>query len=245
MSLGTAVFLCAVALLAATLSAIFGVAGGAVFFSALVWLVDAKTAIPLHSGVQLMSNLARIGVYLREVQWRIVGWFALLLLPGAYLGSLLFRFFNAHMMEALVGAFILFTAFLPKALPMPQSKFSFAALGFVSSFLGMIVAVTGPLIASFLTLSEVRKEQMVATKSVCQGLTQGVKLLIFATVVKFDFGPYLPYLLAFGVASLVGTFIGKRIIGRMPNGLYDTLNKWLLIIIGANMLVKALLGWLG
>ena len=239
MSLSTAVFLSIVALLAATLSAIFGVAGGAVFFSALVWMVDAKTAIPLHSGVQLMSNLSRIGVYLKEVQWRIVGWFAVLLLPGAYLGSLLFSYFNTQVMEALVGAFILITAFLPKAMPIPQSKGSFMVLGFVSSFLGMIVAVTGPLIASFLTLSEVRKEQMVATKSVCQGMTQLVKLLVFATVVKFDFGPYLPYLLAFGAASLLGTFLGKRIIGRISNATYAKLNKWLLIVIGANMLVKA------
>ena len=240
MSLWATILLVFVALIASTISSVFGLAGGAVFFSALIWVVDAKTAIPIHSGVQLISNFSRIGVYFREVQWRIVAWFALLLIPGAYLGSMLFSFFNTEMMEALVGAFIIFTAFLPKSIPIGKTKYSFVAIGFISAFLGMIVAVTGPLIASFLNMSDVRKEQMVATKSVCQGMTQLVKVIIFATVVKFDFGEYLPFLFLFGVAALIGTFIGKKIIGKISDGLYDKLNKWLLIIIGTNMLLKAL-----
>ncbi|MFT6963348.1 MAG: putative membrane protein YfcA [Flammeovirgaceae bacterium] len=241
MSVGVSIFLMAVALLASVISAIFGLAGGAVFFSALVWVVDAKTAVPIHSGVQLMSNTARVGVYVKEIQWRIVLWFSILLIPGAYLGSLLFNYFNTNMMEGLVGIFIIGTAFLPKSLPIGKSKKSFILVGFISAFLGMIVAVTGPLIASFLNISDVRKEQMVATKSVCQGLTQLVKLVMFATVVKFDFGDYLIPLMFFGVASLIGTFIGKKVIGKLSDGLYDKLNKWLLIVIGANMLLKALL----
>jgi len=241
MSVGIIIFLMAVALLAAVISAVFGLAGGAVFFSALVWVVDAKTAVPIHSGVQLMSNFARIGVYFKEVQWRIVAWFSALLIPGAYLGSLLFSYFNSSLMEALVGIFIIITAFLPDSLPIGQKKSSFALVGFLSAFLGMIVAVTGPLIASFLNMSDVRKEQMVATKSVCQGLTQLVKVIVFATLVQFDFADYLTPLLLFGAISLIGTFIGKKVIGKISDKLYNKLNRGLLIVIGINMLLKAVL----
>lgn len=236
---GVLIFLMLVAIIASCISAIFGLAGGAVFFSALVWMVDAKTAIPIHSGVQLISNLSRIAVYFRQVQWRIALYFSILLLPGAYLGSMLFSLFNSQVMEALIGVFIILTVFIPKQVGGKSKPSRFLVIGFISAFLGMIVAVTGPLIASFFNASGVRKEELVATKSVCQGITQLAKVIVFSAVLKFDFQEYLTAFLWLGLAALIGTFIGKKVIGKIEDSIYDKLNNLLLIIIGLNMLIKA------
>ena len=243
MSGGILLILVLIAALASCISAIFGMAGGAVFFSALVWAVDAKTAIPIHSGIQLIGNTSRIVVYFKEIQWKIALFFSLLLLPGAYFGSLLFRYFNSQLMELLIGGFIILTVWLPKKNHCGQRHKQFILAGFISAFLGMIVAVTGPLIASFFNREGVRKEKLVATKSFCQGITQLAKVIVFSTVLKFDFQQYTAAFVLLGLASIVGTYIGRKLIGKIKDHRYHQLNNALLIVIGLNMLFKAIYGF--
>lgn len=240
---GVLLVLVLVAALASCISAIFGVAGGAVFFSALVWAVDAKTAIPIHTGIQLIGNTSRIIVYFKEIQWKIALFFSLLLLPGAYLGSLLFRYFNSQLMELLIGIFILLTVWLPQKNHRGERHKSFILVGFISAFLGMIVAVTGPLIASFFNREGVRKEKMVATKSFCQGITQLAKMIVFSAVLKFEFQQYTLAFVCLGLASIVGTYMGRKLIGKIQDRRYRQLNNALLIVIGLNMLFKAIYGF--
>ena len=109
----------------------------------------------------------------------------------------------------------------------------------------MVVAVTGPLIASFFNREGVRKEKMVATKSFCQGITQLAKVIVFSAVLKFEFQQYTLAFVCLGLASVIGTYIGRKLIGKIQDRRYQQLNNALLIIIGLNMLFKAIYGfWL-
>ena len=181
-----------VCVLAAAISAIFGLAGGMIVFLALGFVVDLPTAIALHAAIQLVSNGARIVLSWRVVRWRVCLWFALPVLPAAYLGGLCLSYANADVLEILIAVFVLITVFLPKKSIdwLPQSGWWFAFLGALSSFLGMLVAATGPLIAAFFNMGDLRKETLVATKAVSQGITQAAKLVVLSSVVQVDFSLY-------------------------------------------------------
>jgi len=239
MSIGISILLFLVALITATISGVFGLAGGALFFAVLSWVVSTKEAIPLHSSVQLLSNFSRIIFFFKTVKWKIVSKFLILLLPGAYLGGLLYDFFYPLVLELIVGVFILITIFLPENKNTSSKPYTFVILGFLSGFLGMIVAVTGPFIASFFVLNNITKEEMVSTKAVCQGFTQLIKVLIFSSVIGFDFGNYSYLLLFLGLATILGIFIGKNLIGRINNKAYDQMNNYLLGFVAVSMIFKA------
>lgn len=229
--------------LASIVSALFGLAGGTLVFALLSWGLDAKQAIPLHSAVQVVGNLARFMAFWRFIQWRVVGYFSILLLPGAWLGGLLFNYFDPILLEFLVGTFILISVFIPEG-KMPATRpWTFVVLGFLSSFLGMIVAVTGPFIASFFVLNNIAKEELIATKSVCQALTQIVKTGVFLISVGFDFGQYQWLLLILCTATILGTFIGRWLMEKISQQRFNQWNRILLTIIALGMWLDALRHW--
>lgn len=228
-------------LLASILSAVFGLAGGTIILAILTWGLGIKSAVPIHSAVQLIGNISRVGVYYKMVVWKIVFYFVLLTLPGAYLGGLCVDFFQENILEFLVGIFILITIFVPK--PKLKNGISyqmFTLLGFLSSFLGMIVAVSGPFIASFFVLNHVKKEQMIATKSVCQGITQITKLFVFMSVIHFSFQKYLYLIILLGLAAIIGTLLGRYLIEKINEKTYNFLNNFLLGIIAFVMVFNSI-----
>lgn len=244
MSIYIFIFLFFAIAFASIFSALFGLAGGTMIMAVLTWTVGIKNAVPLHSAVQFVGNIARIGVYYKLIEWKIVRYFVVLTLPGAYLGGLCVDFFSEKWLELLVGIFILATIVAPKPNFKNGLRYEvFTLLGFLGSFLGMLVAVSGPFIASFFVLNNIRKEKMVATKSVCQGITQIVKLIIFATVVKFSFAQYGILLVWLGVAAIVGTLAGRYLIEKLSEKAYNVLNNWLLALIATGMIVGAIWKW--
>ncbi len=235
------IFLFFTVALASIFSALFGLAGGTMIMAVLTWTLGIKNAVPLHSAVQFIGNIARIGVYYKLIEWKIVRYFIILTLPGAYLGGLCVGFFAEKWLELFVGFFILGTIIMPKPKFKNGLRYEvFTLLGFLGSFLGMLVAVSGPFIASFFVLNNIRKERMVATKSVCQGITQIVKLFIFATVVRFSFAQFGWLLLCLGCAAIVGTLIGRYLIDKLSEKAYNLLNNWLLATIALSMIVLAI-----
>ncbi len=238
MSFWLLAFLIASTVLGALISSMFGLAGGTVLFFLLTLALDAKLAIPLHAGVQLIANGARLGAYFKSIEWRVVGWFSILLLPGALLGGQLYMHFEPAVLEWLIGIFILISIFAPRITARKTSNGTIVALGFISGFLGMIVAVTGPLIASFFNMNNLTRERLVATKSFCQGVAQLAKMIVFSTAVGFDFGNYQSLIIVLGVAAVVGTFTGKFLLKYMSDQKYQRVNTALFIMIAAVMLLK-------
>ncbi|TAE69483.1 MAG: sulfite exporter TauE/SafE family protein [Bacteroidetes bacterium] len=235
------IFLFFAVVFASVFSALFGLAGGTMILAVLSWTLGIKNAVPLHSAVQFVGNVARLGVYYKLVVWKIVGYFIILTLPGAYLGGLCIDFLSEKWLELSVGIFILLTIFMPKPSFKNGIRYEvFALLGFLGSFLGMIVAVSGPFIASFFILNNIKKEEMIATKSVCQGITQIAKLIIFASVVHFSFDKFWFLLLILSLAAIIGTLIGRYLIEKISENVYNTLNNWLLGSIASLMILGAL-----
>ena len=71
------VILALVALLASTLAAVTGFGGAAVLLAALVALFGIREAIPILTVAQLIGNGSRVWFNRVELDWRVVGWFAL------------------------------------------------------------------------------------------------------------------------------------------------------------------------
>ncbi len=235
------ILLIAVAIIAATISAIFGLAGGAILFFVISQVMDVKTAIPIHSGVQMIGNFSRVSVFLKSIQWKTVGLFCLLLLPGTLLGGAVYKTMDLKWMEVIVGIFIVMSIFVPKITESQINKWTLVILGFFAGFLGMIVAVTGPFINAFLSMNGLRKENLVATKSVCQGISQLLRIVIFSTMIGFNFNQYYNMIVLLGIGAVAGTFLGKFIIGKISEHNHKKWNNALLLVIALAMILEPII----
>lgn len=246
MSVSILITLAVVCVVASAISAIFGLAGGMIIFSALTFSVSLTEAIALHAVIQLISNASRIAFSFRHVQWRVAWWFALPTIPAAFIGGVAYSYANPDILEVCIALFIIATIFFPKSLSnAPSSSWWFMFLGFLSSFLGMLVAATGPLIASFFNLNNIRKEALVATKAVCQAFTQVAKMIALSSVVRFDFSAHTDAFISLGIAVVVGAWLGNKLLPYISDASYDRLNNALLLVLALLMIGKIVLKYAG
>lgn len=231
-------------------------------FVLLTLVLDAKNAVPMHAIVQLVSNFSRVILSLQHIKKAIVWRFILLTPIGAYLGALTFEYTNPKMMEIVIGLSILAMLYLIPEKGAKATKIAtqttkiqeneqekkeentqnynfFILLGFLSSFLGMIVGVVGPFISPFFIRQNLKKEELVATKAACQGIVQLVKVPTFGLVVAFDYEQYSLLIGLLCVVTVLGTWIGKNLIHRISDKNYHLLEKIILTVLSLFMIGKA------
>ena len=80
----------ALSFVAATLAAVSGFGGAAVLLPVLAWSFGVREAVPILTVAQLIGNASRAWFNRRELNWRVVGWFALGGVPMALLGGVIF-----------------------------------------------------------------------------------------------------------------------------------------------------------
>ena len=219
-----------------TLSAVFGLGGGMIVLGTLMVLYGAKIAIPLHAVIVLAANLFRVIAFRQDIHWAIVGRYALLVVPGVYLGALVFDRIDEHFLEDALGILILLSAasiLFPRFRVWPQrlnvnASAQTIGLGLASGFLGATVGATGPVVAGALLKQGLVKEALVATKSASQLILQLVKLAFFAVVIGFDFRPHTELLLVLVGCAGLGTIAGWALIHRFDSSSHK---KWVTIVL--------------
>src|SRR3954454_13379443 len=73
----------------ALLSAVAGFGGGVLLLPVFTALFGLRVAVPILTLTQVSSNAFRVWFNRRELQWRLIGWFALGAVPLAVAGGLL------------------------------------------------------------------------------------------------------------------------------------------------------------
>ena len=228
--------------LTALVSGVTGLAGGALLFSCLTYIWSVREAIALHAATQSLSNGIRVGVFWSHIQWRIVARFAVLVAPGAYLGSLSLDALPTQFLFGLAATGILLALLPTKNLPIPTHPNWFLAGGFLAGFLGMMIGVVGPIIAPLFLSIKIVKEEFVATKSACQLITQGVKFCFFLGMLDFDYTKYTAEVLWMAGGLTLGTFAAKRVLKSVSSRMFTVGIKGLLAATAIQLAYKGIAG---
>jgi len=225
--------------MAAMVSAVTGVAGGVVLLSGLLLSVAPMAVVPLHGVVQFSAGFARMLAFRRHVIWSLVWVFIAGMLPGSLVGALALRALqqlNPSFVLLAIAAFILH-AIWPRKVQAPMShtrdlnRPRLFALGAFCGLLGMFVGSTGPLVSGWLLRHGIVKEAHIGSKSVMQGCAHLVKIPLFVWGLDFDFTPYLSALSLMIPGVLIGTFIGKALLGRLSPTRFTVIVRGLLVLI--------------
>ena len=96
-----------VAFIAALLAAVTGFGGAAVLLPMLAFVFGVREAVPILTVAQLIGNGSRVWFNRRELDWRVVGWFALGGVPMALLGGVLFAHAPLRALTRVLGAFLI------------------------------------------------------------------------------------------------------------------------------------------
>jgi len=229
------------AFLTSTLSGVLGMGGGMALFTVMAQYFPPIVLIPVHGFVQLFSNFFRATFIVKAIRWPIVGLFLLGAATGALLGAQFIVAIPEKPFRIGIGLFILLVTFIPKPKSAPVFPAKWFWVGSGATFLSLFVGPTGPLVAPFYLREHLPKKALVATKAACQVGTHICKLAGYFAA-GFVVQPHIPLLLGMCSATLAGSFLGTKILGKLPETLFKRLFKLLILLLALRLVYKGVAG---
>ncbi|HEY7878601.1 MAG TPA: sulfite exporter TauE/SafE family protein [Gemmatimonadaceae bacterium] len=235
-----ALLLAAVAFIAATLAAVTGFGGAAVLLPVLVAVFGMREAIPILTVAQLIGNGSRVWFNRHELDWRVVGWFALGGVPFAFAGGMLFARAPLSALTRLLGVFLILVVVWRRLRPGPPRRpplRSFAFIGAGASFLSALLGSVGPIMAPFFLAYGLVKGAYIGTEALSTVVMHVVKLGAYGRTALLT-APAVIAGLALGPIMIGGSWVGKRIVDRLPEWVFVLLIEVTLVAAGLLFLIR-------
>ena len=228
------------AFLASTLAAVAGFGGSAVLLPALVLVFGVRDAIPILTVAQLIGNLSRVCFNRREIDLPVVGWFALGGVPAALVGGFLFASAPLTFLTRLLGIFLIAVvvhrhAGKASALRVPLR--GFAILGAAFSFLSALLGSIGPIMIPFFLAYGLVKGALIGTEALATVVMHVTKLVAYESTAILT-SRSITVGLALGSIMILGSFVGKKILDRLPERIFIFLIEATLLIAGLGFLIR-------
>lgn len=231
-----------------SISAVLGMAGGIILLGIMAIMIpEGYVVVALHGVVQLISNLTRSYVFRSHIRKDIISQY----LPGAVLGLLaasaiifgLIHFFNLNsaadlkvdFLKAFIGVFILWFLF-GKRHKITSDSPHFFGVGALSGLCTTFIGATGPLIAPFFLKGKLTKENIIANKALCQAISHIGKMPLFMLFFDFNYYSEVELLLPLTIAVFVGTNVGKKVLGFIPEKIFRLMFKTALTLIAIKLI---------
>jgi uncharacterized protein len=239
----TIVLLLIVVLVTATVSGVFGMAGGLMLMGALTLAMPVAAAMVSHGAVQFVSNGWRAVLHRKHINWRIIVMYGL---GSAIAAGLLALVTYAptkawvYLMLGLVPGL----AWLPKgAFHLDAAKPMHAvACGLSVTGLNVIAGVSGPLLDVFFVRTALTRHQIVATKAATQAFSHTVKMIFYGVPLIGAATTGLPPWWFFAIAAplaMIGAWLGGMVLDRMSDVNFLKWTRWIVTALGVIYLIQA------
>ena len=240
----TYLLILAVGLIAGTISGIVGFGSSIMLMPVLVLAFGPREAVPIMAIAAILANVSRVAVWWRDVDWRIVGIYALTGIPAAALGAHSLLVLPPHLVEVVLSVF--FLAMIPgrrwlAARSLRLERWHFAAVGAVIGFLTGIVVSTGPINAPFFLAYGLVKGSFLGTEAMSSLAVYATKSLVFRSYGALPATAIVQGLII-GVALTVGSVIAKRLVRKLDAERFRLVMDALLLASGLTMLWAAVAG---
>jgi len=236
--------------LTSSISAVLGMGGGIILLGIMAIIIpEGFMVIALHGVIQLVSNATRTYVFRNHLRWDIIKpflWGAIigLLISVLIIFSIIFYFnlgfgddLKVDFLKPLIGVFIIWYLFFKKSKKKTNLK-SFFLAGGISGLSSVFIGATGPLIAPFFLSYNLTKENIIANKAACQVISHVGKIPIFILVFHVNYLAEFQVLLPLMLAVFLGTNLGKKILGFIPQKLFLKLFKTALFLIAVKLILS-------
>ena len=228
------------ALLASTLAAVAGFGGAAIMLPLLVWGFGVRDAIPILTIAQLMGNLSRVWFNRSELSFPVVRWFSTGAVPLAILGGIVFATAPAPALVRVLGAFLLLTVayrHTPWGRRARLGLRGFAPLGATSGFISALVGSVGPFMAPFFLAYGLVKGAYIGTEALSTVVMHVTKLGVYGRYSLLSVNSIVIGL-AIGGVMILGSFLGKRILDRVPERVFPYIIEGVLVAAGLLFLIR-------
>ena len=243
------IILVSAALLTSMLSAMIGMGGGIILLGLMAILIPhGYLVIALHGMIQLIGNGTRAYVFKSAIKNKIILKYFLGSLIGLSFSIIivlfLIKFYNVKTanevqfdyLKPLIGFYIIWFIYLRRKNQSNKPN-NFFMVGIIGGLTSIFVGAVGPLIAPFFLKDQLNKENIIANKAACQIITHLGKVPIFIFFFDVNYFKYTNLLLPLMISVYVGTNLGKKLLGYIPENIFKLVFKVSLTIIALRLII--------
>jgi len=230
-----------VGLIAGTLSGIVGFGSSIMLMPVLVIAFGPLQAVPIMAIAAIMANVSRVVVWWRELDWRVIGAYAVTGAPFGALGAATLVALPARFIEVVIGVFFLSMIVVRRWMAAHALKLKPAHLALIGVPVGYLTGVavsTGPLTAPLFLAAGLVKGAFIGSEAAATLVVYAAKMAVFGTLGALPPGIVLKGLIT-GSTLMAGAVIAKRFVLQMPAGRFRLLMDGLMLASGLTLLWTA------
>jgi len=229
------------ALATSVLSAVAGLGGGVVLLVVLAQFHPTAVAIPIQGSMQLLANGSRAAFLRGDIAWSVVWRSAFLLFPASFVGVAVATWIPEDAGRVVLAAFSLVFAWKPKILKwrgdrLPEN--TMIGVGALSGFLNSTIGVSGPVTSPMFRAVTASHIAFVASSAASQTFAHLAKISAFS-VDGWRPQEFLDLIAVGIVGVLIGSRIGTRLVGRLPESTLGTVFRVTLTALAVRLLLTA------
>lgn len=224
------------ALLGGTVASIAGFGIGSLVTPVLAARLGMKLAVAAVAIPHVVGTAVRFWFLRRELDRRVMLTFGLTSAIGGLTGALLHTWLEGPILRYVLATLLVYaglTALLDIA-PRFSKRTAWVA-GALSGLLGGLVGNQGGVRAGAMIGFEVRKEAFVATSTAVALLVDGVRLPVYLIHEGPALHAIVPLLVVMTIAVVIGTLIGRALLGRIPEPMFRKVVAVLILLLGIAM----------
>jgi uncharacterized protein len=232
-----------VVLITATVSGVFGMAGGLMLMGALTLAMPVAAAMVTHGAVQFVSNGWRAVLHRQHINWPIILMYGV----GSAIAAGLLALVTYEPTKAWV---YLMLGLVPGLAWLPKGRFNLdaakpahgVACGLSVTGLNVIAGVSGPLLDVFFVRTALTRHQIVATKAATQAFSHSVKMMFYGAPLIGAAQSGMPPAWFFLVAAplaMIGAWLGGKVLDRMSDVKFLKWTRWIVTGLGVIYLMQA------
>jgi uncharacterized protein len=228
------------ALAASFLAAVAGFGGSVIMLPVLIWTVGVTDAIPILTIAQLIGNLSRVVFNRHELKWAVIWRFALGAVPAAIIGGIIFAKAPASALVRVLGIFLILMVVYRHTRWGRNIKMGirgFIPLGGASGILSAIFGTVGPIAAPFFLAYGLVKGAYIGTEAMTAVVMHVTKLAVYGNYALIGIRTLLIGL-GIGAVMILGTFLGGKLLHRVPEKIFPYIIEGTLLISGIIFIIQ-------
>lgn len=236
------VILIVVGLAAGLLSGSVGFGGGMILLPVITYFYGVEVAVPVSTIAQMLSNLSRVVMGWKEIDWRAVGMFLLLAVPFTALGAFGFAKVPKGPMTIVLCSFLIVFAVmkLMGKMRLPHRPSTMVVGGGVTGLVNGLLGISGPLSSAvFLTL-ELAPVSYIASEATTAAVMHIVKAIVYGKLNLMSDSIFLSGC-GIGCAMILGNFIAMSFIRNVNKKLYQKVVAGIMIAVSLWLIVSQII----
>ena len=227
------------ALLGSVIGGVAGFGAGITLLPILVFILGARTAIPVLTVTMVLGNLSRIWWSRHDVNPRVVFTFLTGAIPATALGAMLLAGTSSEWLGRAIGIFML--AAVPFRRLLQRSGLvlrlrHFPIVGAVVGMLSAVVVTTGPVATPFFLAYGLRRAAYIGTEGVCTMVMHVTRGAVFARYALLTWET-VALGCVLGSAMFAGSWVARRIVDRISERVFLWIIEGLLVVMGLHALL--------